>query len=200
MKVQEKIEMLDTAALTADPRNARLHNRRNLEAIKASLLRFGQQKPIVVDGDGIVRAGNGTLAAARELGWEKILTIKTALTGEEAIAFGIADNRSNELSGWDDDMLADLLTGMEDKTLIDIAGFDQIEMNEMFGDDHAKAPEHRAMSMTKASKDSSVRIVIFVSDVATVERALYLTGCDNRATALLTICEFYEKRQQHDQA
>lgn len=200
MKVQDKIEMLDTAALTADPRNARRHNRRNLEAIKASLVRFGQQKPIVVDGDGIVRAGNGTLAAARELGWEKISTIRTALTGDEAIAFGIADNRSNELSDWDDDVLASLLDGMGDQELIAIAGFDDIELSEILGTDVHKAPEHRAMSMTKTAKDSSVRIVIFVSDVATVERALYLTGCDNRATALLTICEFYEKRQQHGQA
>jgi len=193
--------MLECAALIADPRNARLHNRRNLEAIKASLLRFGQQKPIVIDGDGIVRAGNGTLTAAIELGWEKISTIKTKLTGEEAIAFGIADNRSNELSGWDDDMLADLLGGMSDKALIEIAGFDDIELNDMLGADHGEhVPEHRALSMTKTSRDTSVRIVMFVSDVGAVERALYATGLENRAAALLTICEFYEKRQQHNPA
>jgi len=40
-----------------------------LEQIKASLRRFGQQKPIVVDATNVVRAGNGTLAAAKALGW-----------------------------------------------------------------------------------------------------------------------------------
>jgi len=97
-------------------------------------------------------------------------------------------------------MLANLLGGMADKELVAIAGFDEIELDEMFGTDTHKAPEHRALSMTKISKDTSVRIVIFVSDVSIIERALYLTGCENRAQALITICEDYEKRQQHNPA
>jgi ParB-like chromosome segregation protein Spo0J len=50
-----------------DPANVRKHGEQNLAAIKASLTRFGQQKPIVVNRDGVVVAGNGTLMAARAL-------------------------------------------------------------------------------------------------------------------------------------
>lgn len=63
-----KTERVTVASLLFDPANVRKHGERNLDAIKASLARFGQQKPIVVDGDGIVRAGNGTLIAAEQLG------------------------------------------------------------------------------------------------------------------------------------
>lgn len=60
------------AELASDPANVRKHNEKNLDAIKASLTRFGQQKPIVIDKSGVVRAGNGTLAAAKALGWAEI--------------------------------------------------------------------------------------------------------------------------------
>ena len=65
--------------LTPDPANVRKHDARNLEAIMNSLATFGQRKPIVVakgtEGQLVVMAGNGTLEAARSLGWDK-LTVK----------------------------------------------------------------------------------------------------------------------------
>ena len=117
-----------------DPANLRMHPARNLDTIKASLARFGQQKPIVVDGNGICRAGNGTLEAARALGWEKIEVVKTPLAGSEAIAYAIADNRTAELALWDDDRLGETLKALqlEDFNLDDI-GFSQDELDELLG-------------------------------------------------------------------
>jgi ParB-like chromosome segregation protein Spo0J len=100
------VESLALADLVADPANARVHSARNIDAIKASLKRFGQQKPIVVDAKGVVRAGNGTLAAAKALGWTHIQAIRTDLISSEATAYAIADNRTSDLSEWDDDALA----------------------------------------------------------------------------------------------
>src|SRR5438309_1239332 len=73
------IETLPISTLSEDPANARRHPQRNLEQIKASLRRFGQQKPIVVDATNTVRAGNGTLAAARALGWTTIQAVRSEL-------------------------------------------------------------------------------------------------------------------------
>ena len=118
-----------------DPANLRMHPARNLDTIKASLARFGQQKPIVVDGNGICRAGNGTLEAARALGWEKIEVVKTPLAGSEAIAYAIADNRTAELALWDDDRLGETLKALqlEDFNLDDI-GFSHDEFDQLIGD------------------------------------------------------------------
>ena len=61
-----------------DPSNARVYSDRNIEAIKSSLAMFGQIKPVVVQRAGmIVRAGNGTLAAARTNGDSTMPTIAT---------------------------------------------------------------------------------------------------------------------------
>lgn len=100
------VEMVPVVDLALDPANVRKHGPRNLDAIKASLLRFGQQKPIVVDGDGVVVAGNGTLAAARDMGWRDIYVVRTDLVGADAVAFAIADNRTAELAEWDEEALA----------------------------------------------------------------------------------------------
>ena len=113
------------SGLLPDPRNARRHNARNLEAIKVSLGRFGQQKPIVVDGKGVVRAGNGTLEAAKSLGWTEVDVVKSDLSDSELTAFGIADNKTAELAEWDDEVLAELGKSVDLKEL----GFDDKDLS-----------------------------------------------------------------------
>lgn len=57
-------------AIHQDPANARQHGERNLDAIRASLARFGQVEPLVVHkATGRVIGGNGRVAAMRSLGW-----------------------------------------------------------------------------------------------------------------------------------
>ena len=76
--------------LNPDPANARKHPDRNLEAIKSSLARFGQKKPLVarpVNGSLIVVAGNGTLAAAKMLGWTHLaVSVKEMSAGASSPA------------------------------------------------------------------------------------------------------------------
>jgi site-specific DNA-methyltransferase (adenine-specific) len=120
--------------LSLDPSNVRKHSRRNLDAIKASLRKFGQQKPIVVDAKGIVLAGNGTLTAAQELGWTEIQIVRTELAGVEATAFAIADNRTAELAEWEDTLdgvLKSLLDAGQD---LEDLGFTEQELAKISSD------------------------------------------------------------------
>jgi hypothetical protein len=87
--------------LIFDPNNVRKHPTKNIEAIKGSLTKFGLQKPIIVDKKNIVIAGNGTLAAAKELGWKEISAVVTTLDDFNKMAFALADNRTAELAEWD---------------------------------------------------------------------------------------------------
>ena len=107
------VEQLPISQLLEDPSNARRHPQRNLDQIKASLRRFGQQKPIVVDATNIVRAGNGTLAAAKALGWTTIAAVRSDLVKTELTAYAIADNRTAELAEWDQQILAETLADIE---------------------------------------------------------------------------------------
>lgn len=114
------------ASLHEDPQNARKHDKRNLEAIATSLAEFGQRKPIVALHDGTVIAGNGTLAAARSLGWQEI-AVATFEDEAKARAYAVADNRAGELAAWDDELLAKALAGV-DESLRDACGFSTAEL------------------------------------------------------------------------
>lgn len=133
-----KIQQLQIADLTPDPHNARRRDDRALQAIAASLGRFGQQKPIVVSSDGVVLAGNGTLAAARLLGWDQVDVVRTALTGDEARAYAVADNRTADLASWDEEVLARQLAEWDGDLQV-AAGYDQDEVDALLrglgGDD-----------------------------------------------------------------
>lgn len=109
------IERVKIKDLIPDPSNARKHSKKNLDAIKGSLARFGQQKPIVISKDNIVIAGNGTLEAAKALGWDSIEVKRSDLIGTDITAYAIADNRTGELAEWDTEALSQSL-----KSLIDV--------------------------------------------------------------------------------
>lgn len=110
-----QLENLQIKDLSHDPDNVRVHSDKNLDAIKQSLTRFGQQKPIVVDSNNIVIAGNGTLAAATSLGWTEIKAVRLpdTFTEAEKRAFAIADNRTAELAQWDTAALDDQILELD---------------------------------------------------------------------------------------
>src|SRR4051812_8829602 len=84
--------------LYEDQENARKHTKENIIAVKASLARFGQQKPLVVNAERRIVCGNATWIAARQLGWTEIDVVYTTLHGSEMRAFAISDNRTAELA------------------------------------------------------------------------------------------------------
>lgn len=131
-----EIEQVDIDTLVLDPANVRQHSERNLEAIRSSLTRFGQQKPIVINTKGVVIAGNGTLTAAKSLGWDSIKAVQTELEGSEATAFAIADNRTAELAEWDIDSLIQQVNALEleDPELMQAVGFNDSEIQELVAD------------------------------------------------------------------
>jgi ParB-like chromosome segregation protein Spo0J len=112
--------------LVHDAANARRHSPRNLDAIKASLNRWGQRFPIVVQKQGnIVRAGNGRLEAAKALGWSHIAALVVDDSSIDATAFAIADNRTAELAEWDAETLASLLDTLPENIKLDTGFTDE---------------------------------------------------------------------------
>lgn len=129
------VEMRKIDSLKYDPTNVRLHTDRNIDAIKASYRRFGQQRPILIAEDGTVVAGNAQLAAAKALGWEEIQVQVTSLTDVQEIkAYAIADNRTHEFGEWDFDGLSEQLKDLQEVPDFDFesVGFDEKEMDRIF--------------------------------------------------------------------
>ena len=115
-----KLETIKIASLTADPQNARTHDDTNLKAIQGSLKEFGQRKPIVITQDNTIAAGNGTVAAAKELGWTDIQAVRVPADwdADRIKAFALADNRTAELAAWNPEVMASQLIDLQE------AGFD----------------------------------------------------------------------------
>lgn len=198
LSTKASAEWVPINSVSPDPENARERTPRNLRTIRASLKRFGQRKPIVVDADGIIRAGNGTWHVAKELGWTEIWISRSHLRGAEAVAYAIADNRSNDQSQFDEVKLASSL-GQLPPELLEAAGFDDIEADELlpkleqYSDGEEATGEkqrHGASNMIDRSR-VTVRPVIAVDKIEVIERALSATGLMNREAAMLEIASAY---------
>lgn len=89
--------------------------RGDVGAIAESLETHGQYKPIVVrSGTNEVLAGNHTLKAAKELGWERIAVTFVDVDDDTAARIVLVDNRTNDLAGYDEAELTALLDSLPD--------------------------------------------------------------------------------------
>lgn len=118
-----KLEKIAIEKLILDPNNARAHDDKNLKAIAGSLAEFGQRKPIVIDQNNVIVAGNGTVTAAKALGWTEIEVVRVPAEwdADRIKAFALADNRTAELASWNPEVLASQLVDL------DAVGFDVAE-------------------------------------------------------------------------
>lgn len=133
-----QIVTLKIEDLVFDPNNARKHGQKNLDAIKGSLVKFGQQKPIVVNEKNVVLAGNGTLEAARQLGWDFVQAVVTDLDTFNQTAFSLADNRTAELAEWDDEVLGSILKALQTEEYdLDAIGFSDDDVAGFLSDWHS---------------------------------------------------------------
>ena len=124
-----------------DEANARKRTERNSKTIAKSLSEFGAARSIVIDKDGVVRAGNGTFEEAEKAGLkvrvikgkpDELIAIQRDDWDEsQATAYAIADNRSSELAEWNFDQLQESL-GSLSKQLADSVGFNADDLRELF--------------------------------------------------------------------
>ena len=87
--------------------------RGNVAAVAESLQVNGQYRPIVVrEGTDEILAGNHTYLAAVQLGWKEVAVSYVTATDEEAARIVLVDNRTNDLAGYDDLALSELLASL----------------------------------------------------------------------------------------
>jgi DNA modification methylase len=103
-------------SLLSDHKNARRRTDRSAELIKESLQRYGAARSIVIDEDNRILAGNGTIEGAKAAGIKNVRIIETdgteviaikrsGLSEDEKVGLALADNRTADLSEWDQAML-----------------------------------------------------------------------------------------------
>jgi len=82
----------------------------------------------------VVLAGHARLKAAKKAGMKEVPVIVLPLSGAKADAYMIADNRLQEDSDWDEELLAELVEELKDQIDLAITGLEEKEINEIFGE------------------------------------------------------------------
>lgn len=162
MPSNPKTVHIDT--LVFDPANACRHGAKNVAVIEASLRELGAGRSIVLDAEGIVRAGNGTLAAAKKLGMDRVRVIetdgteliavkRTDLVGSKATALALADNRASDLHEYDDAALKAAIESIGDLDLdLDEFSLTDADMANMLNASTAKTPKTAAVSASSTTE------------------------------------------------
>lgn len=143
--------------LIQHPRNVRVHGQKNLQALKKSLNEFGQTKPILVQkSTNYVIAGNGTLQAARALGWDEIECHVLDLDDNKANALAIMDNRTSDTSEWDEQGLTQLLKELNESQMLDLTGFGDEDLQAMLKFQEGKLFEEQKKKQKKEKKKQEI--------------------------------------------
>ncbi len=100
------VEYLAISNLKPNPRNPRLHSKKQLHQISASISEFGFNVPVLIDRGNVIIAGHGRVEAARNLGMETVPVLRIEhLTDAQKRAFALADNKIALNSDWDLELL-----------------------------------------------------------------------------------------------
>lgn len=100
-----------------------------VEAVANSIKEFGWQQPIVVDKDNVIIVGHTRYKAAKKLGMDKVpVVVADNLSDEQAKAYRLADNKTNELTDWEFSKLNEELSSIVDFDMKDF-GFDAEDLD-----------------------------------------------------------------------
>ena len=122
-KGEWNVRWVPIETLTPYADNARI-NDATVPALKKSIEAFGFRNPLVVGKDGIVVCGHTRLKAALELGMEKLPVVDaSALSKAELDAFRLVDNKIQEMSSWDYDILEEELKRISLDGEVDMSDF-----------------------------------------------------------------------------
>lgn len=124
------------------PKNARTVTARAVDSVAASLKEFGWRQPIVVDEKDVILAGHKRLLAAQKLGMTEVpVHVAVGLSKAQAKAYRLMDNRSNENSEWDMELLQAEMQELVGKLDTALTGFDETEIERFLKPDPQAEPD-----------------------------------------------------------
>lgn len=133
--INQEYELVPVAGLRPHPKNPR---KGDTVAIADSIVHNGFYGAVVAQrSTGYILAGNHRHKAAADTGADEVPTIWVDCDDEQALRILLADNRTNDLAGYDEKALAELLSGLDS---LDGTGYDQAALDEFLaGIDEATA-------------------------------------------------------------
>src|SRR6267378_1257466 len=105
-----------------------------VDAVAASIQAFGFRQPIVVDEAGVIIVGHTRFKAALKLGLKEV-PVHVAVGLSPAKAYRLSDNRTAQLSDWDDEKLIQELVQLGGMDFdLDLTGFSVEDLTRLLGE------------------------------------------------------------------
>jgi len=143
MKLRDSMELVNINDITPFSKNAKKHSPEQIQKLAQIMDTLGFDQPLVIDELNVVIKGHARLECLKFLKQDKVPCIRVSgLSVAEKSALRLSDNKLQELSEWDDDLLTEELKklldagldikglGFEDITNLDNKTFDEKEFDE----------------------------------------------------------------------
>ena len=189
-------------------RNAKQHPSSQIDALEKSITEFGWTVPVLIDKDDVVVAGHGRIEAAKRLGIEQVPTIRLEnLTPDQARAYRIADNRLNEIGGWDLASLETELNALREVDFnFDLTGFDSeyleaLSVNEEAvtkGDKQEPWLDENPVISQATAKDYPTAIIRFQTEEARAIFDAWLETVDHSIRRAPKAVSVYMPAKEHE--
>lgn len=153
-----EVEYLPILDIRPYARNSR-RNEQTIDQVVISLKTYGWKQPIVIDDNNTIVAGHSRWLAAQKIGYESVPVVRFKGTIKDARYYRLLDNRSQENSDWDYDLLKGELLEISDLPI----GFTDQEIEKILG--------KSTISYVEAEK--SVFEVVVYCDNENEQRELY---------------------------
>lgn len=113
--------------------NVRIHGDRQIKEFVRSVEMFGQIRPLVIDEEGTVLAGNGLMLALETMGWETAdCYLVKDLTENQKKKLMLVDNKIFDLGVNSTDAFDEILRSLDGD--IDIPGYDEELLKALIAD------------------------------------------------------------------
>jgi DNA modification methylase len=121
--MNNKITIMKLKDIKPYEKNPRKNNKA-VDAVAESIKEFGFQNPIIIDKKNVIIAGHTRYKAAKKLNIKDVpVIVAENLNEEQANAYRLIDNKTNELAEWDDTLLIEELQNIENIDM-SLFGFD----------------------------------------------------------------------------
>lgn len=113
-------------------KNAKKHDKKQVEQIANSIKEFGFTQPVIIDKNNCVVAGHGRILGAKKAGLKEVPTVCLEdLTEEQIKAYRLVDNKLNE-SEWDYVLFDEELENLTKDIDMNLFGFDTRSLKDLF--------------------------------------------------------------------
>ena len=129
MELKQEFEMVEVDRLKEHPRNPR---KGNTEVIRESIEKNGFYGAVIVQrSTGQILAGNHRWKAAKMAGESKVPVAWVDVDEEHATRILLADNRTNDLAGYNESELSALLVELNEAVGLEGTGYTESDLDQL---------------------------------------------------------------------